>query len=93
MRKVTDGNLVLLLNVGEERTLVIHTEREDTVLIGSDKLGAVHGASLRATGGLEGQTVEGREHGEFQLQLILSGDLEGHPLIIGVFGNLNAENL
>jgi hypothetical protein len=37
--------------------------------------------------------VEGGEHGEFQLQLILSRDLEGHPLVIGVFRNLNVENL
>lgn len=93
VRKVTHGNLVLLLNVGEERTLVVHTEREDTVLIGNSELGAVHSTGLSTDGRLEGQAVEGREHGEFQLQLILSRDLEGHPLVIGVFGNLKVENL
>lgn len=93
VRKVAHRHLVLLLDIGEEGALVVDAEREDAVLIGSDKLGAVHGASLRAAGGLEGQTVEGREHGEFKLELILGGELKGNPLVVGVFRHLNAEEL
>lgn len=93
MRKVAHGHLVLLLNVGEERPLVVDPEREDAVLVRRHELSAVHSAGLRAAGGLESQTVERREHGEFQLQLVLAGDLEGHPLVVGVLGHLNVKNL
>lgn len=84
MRKVAHSHLVLLLDVSEERPLVVDTEREDSVLIGGHELGAVYGACLGARCRLEGQTVEWRKHGELELQLIARGDLEWDPLIIRV---------
>ena len=93
MRKVTHGHLVLLLNGGEEWTLVVDTEREDSVLVRSDELSAEHSASVGTAGRLESQAVEGREHSELQLELILAGDLERNPLVVNILGDLNVEDL
>lgn len=93
VRKVAHGDLVLLLDVGEERPLVVDAEGEDAVLVRRHELSAEHGAGLRAAGGLKSQAVEGREHEEFQLELILAGDFKGNPLVVGVLGHLNVEDL
>jgi hypothetical protein len=91
--KVADSDLVLLLDVGEERTLVVDAEREDTVLIGGHKLGAEHGARFGSAGRLEGQAVERREHGELELELVFAGNLEGNPLVEDVLGDFNIVDL
>ena len=93
MSEVTHCHFVLLLNVCEERPLVVDAEREDTMLVGSSKLGAVHGARLSAVHRLQSEAVEGRKHGEFQLQLVPVRDLERYPLIVAVFRNLDVEDL
>lgn len=93
VRKVAHGHLVLLLDVGEEWALVVDAEGEDAVLVRNHELSAVYSACLRAAGGLKSQAVERREHSELQLQLVLAGDLEGHPLVVGVLGHLNVEDL
>lgn len=83
MGHVANGNGTLLLHVGQERPLVVDHEIEDTVVIRDrernlvDALGLGRGALLR----LELQTVEGREHAEFKLQLVLVGNLEAEPLV------------
>lgn len=69
MGHVADGNGPLLLQIGQERPLVVDHEVEDTVVIRNrecnlvDALGFGRGALLR----LELQTVEGREHTELKL--------------------------
>lgn len=83
MGHVADGDGTLLLNIGQERPLVVDHEVEDAVVIRNCEGNLVHtlglgrGALLR----LELQAVEGREHAEFELQLIVVGDLEAEPLV------------
>lgn len=91
--EVADGDLVLLLDSGEERSLIVNTEREDTVLIGSHKLSTEDGAGISAADGLQGQTVEGREHSELELELVIAGNLEWHPLVVDILRDLDVVDL
>ena len=93
MSIMADSHLVLLLNVGEEGTLVVDTEGEDTVLVGDGELSAVDGAVFRLGGRLEVKTMEGGQHGELELKGIILGNLERQILVVAVLGNLNAEDL
>ena len=93
MGEVAVSHLVLLLDVGEEGTLVVDAEGEDTVLIGGHELGAEHSAGIGTAGGLEVQAVERREHGELELESIAGGNFEGNPLVVDILRNLNAVDL
>ena len=81
VRHVADRDRVLLLDVGEERPLVVHLEVEDAVLVGElerrDKDGSV-GRGLRDVV-RQRQAVERRQHGELELQLVVGGDGERLP--------------
>lgn len=65
--KVAHGNRVLLLDVGVEGPLVVNLEVKDAVLVRQLEGGRVGGAVLGGDGGVQLQTVEGRQHAEFQL--------------------------
>lgn len=93
VRKVADGDLVLLLNGGEEGPLVVDTEGEDTVLIRGHELSTEHSAGISAGRGLESQAVERREHGELELELVSARNLKGNPLVVDILGDFNAVNL
>lgn len=67
MRIVANGDFTLFFDVGEERTLVVNAEREDSMLIGDGEPRAVDGAVFRPEGGSESEAVERREHGKFKL--------------------------
>lgn len=67
MRKVSQGNSPLLINIGDERTLVVDTEGEDSVLVGGTESGGVNLGLSGGGGRSEGETVVGVEHGEFEL--------------------------
>lgn len=90
---VTDRDFVLLFDVGEEGTLVVHAEGKDTVLVRHRKARTVNSAVLRATDWLEIETVEGRKHSELKLERIAGRNLEGNVFAIGVFGDLNVKDL
>lgn len=70
MGKVSHGNLLLLLNVGEERSAVVDTEVEDTVLIGGLKGHTEDGGVLGLGQRGEIQAMEGRKHRKFELNCI-----------------------
>lgn len=91
--KVADGDFVLFVHVCEERTLVVDSEREDTVLIGKSERSAVDCAILRAGSGCERKAVVRREHGEFKLDGVGGFNLERDIVAAGIFGQLNAEGL
>lgn len=93
VRVMADGNFVLLLDVGEEGTLVVDTEGEDSMLVRNGEACAVHSAGFRSEGRLESEAVERREHGEFELQSILAGNLEGNVSVVNVLGDLDAKDL
>lgn len=93
MSKVADGHLVLFLDVGEEGTLVVDAEGEDAVLIRHCEVGAEDGAVFSAARRCKVQPVEGREHGELQLQFIAGRHLERNEAVMTVLGNLDVERL
>lgn len=93
VRVMADGDFVLLLDVGEEGTLVVDTEGKDSMLIGDDEARAVHSAVFRSEGRLESEAVERREHSEFELQSILAGNLEGNVSVVNVLRDLDAKDL
>lgn len=88
MRHVAHRHRVLLLDVGQERPLVVDLEVEDAVLVGQLEAGGEGGGvrcGERGRGG-EGEAVEGGEHRELELQEVVRGDGEGGPGVPGVFG-------
>ena len=58
MRKVTNGDGVLLFDVGEEWSLVVDLEVEDAVLIWKLEACSVDGGGFGGAGDLQGETVE-----------------------------------
>lgn len=68
MRKVSDGDLLLLLDARKEGPFVVDLEDKDAVLVREAK----RGGESRAVGGVsrwgEGEALEGREHAEFELE-------------------------
>lgn len=70
MRHVSHTDRVLLIEVSQEGTLVIDFEVEDAVLVGQSKSGAVDGGRISGSNELQVQAVEGREHGEFELEVV-----------------------
>lgn len=91
--KVADSHLVLLLDVGEEGALVVDAEGEDAVLIGHSEMGAENGAVFSPARRSEIQPVEGRQHGEFQLQFVTGGNLEWNEPVTVVLGDFDMESL
>ena len=65
MRKVSDSDLSLFIDVCEKWPLIVDSEVEDTVLIGERERGGVHCGVRSFEDGIEVETVEGREHSEF----------------------------
>jgi len=58
VRKMTDGDGVLLLDVGEERSLVVDLEVEDAVLIWKLEACSVDGGGFGGACDFQGETVE-----------------------------------
>lgn len=77
---------VLLLDVVEERSLVVHLEVEDAVLVRQFERGGVRGAVLGRHDRLQVQSVERGKHAELKLQLVGFGNSEGDPSVPCVFG-------
>lgn len=59
VRKVSDRHFSLLINVGEERALIVHAEVEDTVLVWKLERSCVNGAGCCLRNRSERETVEG----------------------------------
>jgi len=81
---MADSNFVLLFDIGEEGTLVVDAEGKDSMLIGDSEARAVHSAGFRSESWLECEAVKRREHGEFELQSILGGNIEGNVFVINI---------
>lgn len=93
MSIVAHGDLVLFLNVGEEGSLVVDAEGENAVLVGNCELGAENSAVCCRLGRDEVETVEGGEHSEFELEVVIFGDFKGDEAVVIVFRNFNGEYL
>lgn len=87
VRVVTDTNRMLLVDVGEEGSLVVDAEVEDAVLVGDLEGRAVDSGVGGRAEGLEVDAVEGREHAKLELELVVGVNLERCPGVELVLGN------
>jgi hypothetical protein len=93
VRKVANGNLSLLVDVREEGAAVVDAEVEDAVLIGGFEGDAKDGGVGGLADGREVEALEGREHAEFELDVVAGGGDEGLEVVVGVFGDFDLEVL
>lgn len=93
MSNVSHADGVLLLDVSQERPLVVDLEVEDAVLVREREAGAVDGGRVADTKGLEIQSVEGRQHGELELERVGGGEGVRLPLVPGILRHGNAIRL
>jgi hypothetical protein len=93
VRKVAYSDLSLLIDVCKEGSAEIDAEVEDAVLVGGFESDAEDGSVCSLRDGREVQALEGREHAEFQLDVIGGGGYEGNEVIVGVLGYLHLEVL
>lgn len=93
MSHVSYANSSLLLDISEERSLVVDEEVEDSVLIGQDEAGAKGSGILGCACRSEIEAVEGRKHREFELQGVTFGNDKGNPLVPDVLGQGNVISL
>ena len=77
---------MFLLNVGQEGSLVVYAEGENAVLIRHFKASAVDCAVRGSRCRLQVETVEGREHGEFELKNVVFRYIERDVVVLIVFG-------
>lgn len=56
------------------------------MLVGNREAGAIYGAVLCPAGRTKSQTVEGGEHGEFELERILGRGFKRDEPVVAVFG-------
>ncbi len=93
MRKVSNGDLPLFIDGGDEGAAVIDAEVENTMLVrsleGDTKDGCVRGFRNRS----EIEAVEWREHAELKLNLIVGGENEWGEMVVGVLGDFHLEML
>ena len=91
--KVAYGDGALLVNVAEERTLVVDDEVEDTMLIGHGEAGLEDSAIGSWLDCVQSHTVEGRQHAKLELERISGSRKEGNPTVTVVLGHFNREVL
>ena len=87
------ADCLLLLDVGEERALVVDHKVKDAVLVGEGEVDAVDGLVLVGEDGLEVEAPEGGQHGELKLDLIALGEMVGLPVVPGVLGQRDVVRL
>lgn len=86
MCKVAHCNCVLLVDVRNEGTLVVDTERKYAVLVGYLERGGESGTVWRKGRWKQRKAVVRIKHSEFELEGVVRGDKIWDPLIVGVLG-------
>ena len=89
MGEVADGDLPLLVDVGDEGAAVVDAEVEDAVLVGRLEGDAEDGGVCGRGDGGEVEAVEGREHAELQLHLVARVGDEGLEAVVDPLGDLD----
>jgi hypothetical protein len=89
VRKVADGDLPLLVDVGDEGAAVVDAEVEDAVLVGGLEGDAEDGGVCGCGDGGEVEAVEGGEHAEFELHLVARVGGEGREAVVDPFGDFD----
>lgn len=93
MRKVADRDFVLLLDVGQERPLIIDAEGENAVLVWRGETDSENCAVLSILLWQKIQTMPGGKHGKFKLDCVVCRDPVRNPFIEIIFGNFNVKSL
>jgi hypothetical protein len=93
MRVVSNSDFMFLFYVAEERSLVVDAEGENAMLVWDGEGGAVDGAVFGHRGCCEVETMEGREHGKFDLERIVIGDGKRRKGVDDVFRQFDVESL
>lgn len=95
MCHVSHGHRPLLVDVGEEGSLVVDAEVEDAVLVWKGERGGVESRVGSGEGGrrVQGETVERREHGAFELDGVGWGRGEWGEVVALPFGELDIVGL
>jgi hypothetical protein len=93
VRKVPDGHLPLLVDVGDEGAAIVDAEVENSVLVGCPECDAENGCIRGLCDRGEVQALEGRKHAELKLDVVLGGGDEGSEVVVGVLGDLDLEVL
>lgn len=91
--EMANCDFALDVDVGQEGPLVIDAEGKYAVLVGGAEGGAEKGAVGCGSDGGKVETVEGREHGEFELEGVFGGNSQGGIMILRVLGKFNGESL
>jgi len=81
MRKVSYSNRILLVDIGEEWSLVVDLEVEDTMLIWKFERSGVGSCCGARFSWDESAAVKWRKHAELELEGISSWDSEWDPFI------------
>ena len=82
MREVSDCDLPLLVDIGEEGTAIVDAEVEDAVLVGGLESDSEDCCVSRLRDGGEIEAVKGREHAEFELNLVVRRENERGEVVI-----------
>jgi hypothetical protein len=90
---MANGDLSLFINVCEKGAAVVDTEVKDTVLIGGFECDAEDCGIGGLRNGREIEALEGGEHAELKLNLVVGGGDKGLEVVVGVFGDFDLEVL
>lgn len=81
--KMPDCDLPLFIDVRDERSAIVDTEVEDAVLIGGLEGSAEDGGVCGTRDGGEVEAVEGRQHAELKLDVVVRIGNEGSQVVVG----------
>ena len=93
MCKMSYRDFFLDVNISHERSFVVNSKREYSVLVGKSE-GSAEARTIEFMGsGLKMKAVERRQHREFKLESITSRDSQRNVTVIRPLGKLNVESL
>lgn len=91
--KVPDCNLPLLIDVCDERSAVVDTEIEDTVLVRGLEVNAEEGGVRGFGNWRKIEAVEGRQHAELELDVVVRAGLKRYEAVVLPFRDLDFKGL
>lgn len=93
VRKVSNSDLSLLIDVGDKGAAVVDAEVEDSMLVGRPEGDTKDGRVCGPCDGSQVEALERREHAELELDVIVLDGLERNKAVVFVFGDFDLEVL
>ena len=90
---MTNSHLSSLIDIVEERSLIVDLEGEDAVLIWQLERRCEESRICGFGCWLERQAVKRRKHGEFELQVVVGWHYERDVVGVGILGDFDREGL